>query len=74
MPMRVVILVRHKDQICDIVAPKKTCNNMNGPHLRKVEKSDEMPSTIAVTVIIHINMLEIKLKNNYVIECFVMTN
>ena len=39
-----------------------------------VEKSDKMPSTIAVNVIIHINMLEIKLKNNYVIECFVMTN
>ena len=46
-----------------------------------VEKGDEMLSTIAFNVIIHENMLEIKLKNKYVIECwykvrnsFVMTN
>ena len=39
-----------------------------------VEKGDEMPTTVAVNVIIHINMLEIKLKNNYVIECFVMAS
>ena len=34
-----------------------------------VEKGDKMSSTIAFNVIIHANMLEIKLKNKYAIEC-----